>query len=119
MSRTRFRVLLRGWFLVALGPVLNGCGEDVASTPAAAGRVCVDPATGAAFVVETTIFPAVHPGTGKATLVPALYCSKCAAWHAAPPVEQLHRQRGVAHCPRTGTVLTADGPRPNAAAPNP
>lgn len=105
----------RGAVSLLITILVAGCadsGSTAAST--VAETVCVDTQTGAVVVVPTPAqFPAVHPATGSATLMPGLYCPKCATWHAAPPLEQLHRQHGVAHCPKTGVALQLDGPRPH------
>ena len=57
-------------------------------------------------------FPAVHPRTGKRTLMPAMYCPKCAKWHPVPPPEQINRTPQATVCPKTGAALTFDGPWP-------
>lgn len=112
------RVHLLAALIVLLALLLaEGCRQT--ETPAPAAEVfCVDTQTGE-FVVLANVaqFPAVNPATGKATLMPGLYCPKCQSWHAAPPLEQLHRQRGVAYCPKTGAVLASEGPRPSTTSP--
>ena len=59
-------------------------------------------------------FPAIHPITGKPTLVPASYCSKCQQWHPAPPLEGRERNPDVMQCPKKcGTKMTPTGPWPD------
>lgn len=58
--------------------------------------------------------PAIHPRTGKATLVPASYCATCKAWFPSPPIEVRERNPKAAACPK-GHALTVDGPWPEQA----
>ena len=96
--------------------IATGCQPGNSTDSASrSGVVCVDVDTQEVVLLEETIqYPARNPNTGTNTLVPALYCEDCQTWHPAPSMEQLHRQRGVAYCPKTGRVLTADGPLPDA-----
>lgn len=111
----RYLMTLTAAGLVAAGLCsLCGCGRE-ASVATAAGveTVCIDVKTGDVVLVPgRPRFPAVNPASGAATLMPGLYCPQCQAWHRAPPIEELHRQKGVARCPKCKGPLVADGPRP-------
>ncbi len=75
--------------------------------------VYVDTASGGALAMDIAgEFPAIHPRTGKRTLMPALYCPKCGKWHPVPPPDQINRTARAAQCPKTGEPLTPDGPWP-------
>jgi hypothetical protein len=92
--------------------LLAGCGGESAAE-AVLETVCVDTKSRQIVLVSgVDQFPAVNSETGRPTLMPGMYCPKCQTWHVAPPVEQLQRQKGVAHCPKSGTALVLDGPRP-------
>lgn len=57
-------------------------------------------------------FPAVHPATGKATLMPAMHCGKCDAWHPVPTPDQIVMQGSPLVCPKCKGGLRPDGPFP-------
>jgi hypothetical protein len=57
-------------------------------------------------------FPAVHPATGKATLMPAMHCGKCDAWHPVPTPDQIVMQGSPLVCPKCKGALRPDGPFP-------
>lgn len=59
----------------------------------------------------TTTTPALHPKTGRATLVPASYCAVCKVWYPSPSIELRQRNPKAALCPK-GHPLTLDGPWP-------
>lgn len=93
--------------------LLSGCG-GAHDTAANSKTLCIDVRTGELAVVQGGAhFPAVHAATGEKSLMPALYCAKCAKWFPAPSVEQLHRQQGQARCPKGGHPLTSEGPWPS------
>lgn len=97
---------------VALGGmmILVGCGGSQDAAPlavyfdSASKQTVVFPASGQ--------YPAVHPETGQPTLMPAMHCPQCAAWHPVPPPEQLNRAAASARCPRCKSPLQIDGPLP-------
>lgn len=43
--------------------------------------------------------PAINPATGRATLIPALYCHECRKWRAAPPEAMRERMPTGPLCP--------------------
>ncbi|MBL8849436.1 MAG: hypothetical protein JNG89_07120 [Planctomycetaceae bacterium] len=94
--------------------MLSGCGGDsVAESPVAVQQVYFDVQSKRAVVAEaSTETPAVHPETGRRTLMPALYCTQCAAWRAAPPLQELQRNPQARLCPKCKGPLAADGPLP-------
>lgn len=75
--------------------------------------VFVDTVTGKAFPGQPTEeLPAIHPQTGKRTLMPGLYCAKCQAWYPSPPLEVRQREPKSLRCPKTGELMTPHGPPP-------
>lgn len=94
---------------------LVGCGRSTeVATDATPRAVYVDTTTMQAVVSDlVTDPPAVNPATGKRTLMPALYCPTCRAWHPVPPPDQINRAAGASTCRKTGAALTADGPWPD------
>ncbi|MFV0445429.1 MAG: hypothetical protein ACK5Q5_17765, partial [Planctomycetaceae bacterium] len=97
----------------ALATLVVGCNSGDVVDPGAKETVCIDTKSKEVVVVTgLTSVPETNSQTGTKTLVPAMYCDKCKTWHATPPVEQLQRQHGVAHCPKSGVALTIDGPLP-------
>lgn len=103
----------RGWrcgLLLCVVGALWGCGGDVERQPPAV--VFVDRETGRTFSGPARPTPAVDPATGRATLMPGLFCPQCGRWYAAPPWEQLQRMPGGFRCPRHGAPLEPFGPVP-------
>lgn len=98
--------------VLAVGAMLPlvGCGDPQDAAPpavyfdTASKQTVVFPASGQ--------YPAIHPETGQPTLMPAMHCPQCAAWHPAPPPEQLNRAAASARCPRCKSPLRVDGPLP-------
>ena len=89
-----------------------GCGSEVVSDPRSNRMVYYDRDTKQPVVenISRTV-PAIHPKTGKATLVPASYCPECRKWFPSPPIEVRERNPQAAVCPQ-GHRLTLDGPWP-------
>jgi hypothetical protein len=54
--------------------------------------------------------PVMNPKLGRATLVQALYCSRCRGWHRMPPPEARHLMPGGPVCPKTRAPLVETGP---------
>lgn len=97
------------------GVTFAGCGGSETETDTKAGKmVYVDTKTAEAFVGNVTGTPAVHPQTGDRTLMAALYCPKCATWHAVPPLDEINQIPNATRCPKTRVPLTVDGPWPDA-----
>jgi hypothetical protein len=96
--------------IVALLIVSSGCGEaPPAETPT---MVYYDTETKGPVVAEPSErIPAIHPETGRATLVPAAYCEACDAWHPTPPLEEIQRNPKALSCPKTGQKLSFTGPK--------
>lgn len=97
------------WLLICLG-----CGGSPTPVDPRLGKmVYIDQETRLAVVDNvSTQTPAIHPGTGRATLVPASYCKTCQKWLPAPPIEVRERNPAAGKCPKSGDVLTLDGPWP-------
>ncbi len=103
---------IHAWSFALLTLCIFGC-EQPATEPAP--RIVVfDTASKRPVVIEAVNqFPAIHPDTGRPTLMPALYCAKCAAWHLVPPLEELARSKQPAVCVKCKSTLTIDGPLPS------
>lgn len=93
---------------------LAGCGRSANDDSSPLGlMVYVDLETKAPVVqLGTEEVPAVHPETGRRTLMPGLYCPKCERWHPTPPFDTLQRTPGAGRCPEHDLPLTSDGPWP-------
>lgn len=90
-----------------------GCSAGQAPVPAQV--VMFDTATKQPYITHAADqYPAVHPGTGKPTLMPALYCPKCERWHVAPPPEEISRRKQPVTCSKCKGNLVPDGPLPSA-----
>ena len=74
--------------------------------------VFVDPGSGKAFLIRAKTTPETNPDTGKQTLVPGLYCEKCAAWKPVGSMERLQTGQAMRKCPIHKIALTAEGPLP-------
>lgn len=103
--------------LLLLAAAMGGCGGNSAATSEApAQQVYFDSATKQPIAAKASMdTPAVHPTTGRRTLMPALYCTQCKTWRAAPPLQELQRNPEARKCPKCKGALTADGPLPAAA----
>ena len=105
------------WLLMlALGTACCSCQQNDPPPAEPVTIVLADTRSKALFTApaETTL-PAVHPQTGKPTLVRAWYCPKCQTWYPVPPAEVLQRNPKSGKCPKTGTTLQAKGPLPTGA----
>jgi hypothetical protein len=92
--------------------VTLGCGSAPPPDPRANRMVYYDRATKTPVVSDISgEIPAIHPQTGKPTLVPASYCPQCQKWFPSPPIEVRQRNPKAAICSK-GHSLTQDGPWP-------
>ena len=92
---------------------LSGCGESVPAEAAngeSTAFICRE--TNEVFAADKLASKTANPKTGRATLVPALYCRRCEKWYPAPPLETLQRKPGAALCPKTGEPMSMSGPLP-------
>jgi hypothetical protein len=98
----------------ALGISLLGCGGSAeVATDEVSQAVYVDTKTMQAVVCDIVDEPpALNPKTGQRTLMPALFCPTCQAWHPVPPADQINRVPGATTCRKTGAALTTEGPWP-------
>jgi hypothetical protein len=88
-----------------------GCGS-APPDPKANRMVYYDRETRKAVVSNISQeMPAIHPQTGKPTLVPSSYCPQCQQWFPSPPIEVRQRNPEAAICPK-GHALTQNGPWP-------
>ncbi|MFQ5731121.1 MAG: hypothetical protein ACE5KM_04095 [Planctomycetaceae bacterium] len=91
--------------------VICGCAASESSKTQKTA-VYFDRETKAIVVAAVQPTPAVHPRTGRRTLVRALYCAKCRKWKAVPPDAVRNGHPRNHKCPKHGCALTADGPLP-------
>jgi hypothetical protein len=123
MTASNARCLLPTWMsggkaatfgVALLCGLVAGCGsDDPGNHGVPESIVYVDLETRRALVgPQSHEAPAIHPVTGRRTLMPGLYCPECQRWHPAPPFDTLQRIAGAAMCRQHGTPLTLDGPRP-------
>lgn len=54
--------------------------------------------------------PAVHPQTGQATLLRALYCERCGKWLPVPPADVYRGNPLSYQCPDHEAALSSTGP---------
>lgn len=71
--------------------------------------VCTE--TDEAFLAGVQQTPALHPKTGKRSLMLGMYCSGCKKWRPAPPMDVLQHSPGSAACPIHKTSMNFDGPK--------
>lgn len=97
----------------------SSCGTSTpVEDPHVGQMVYIDTATGTPFAANISReTPAIHPDTGKRTLVPALYCATCKQWYPAPPLEVLQRNPAAGKCPKGHGKLATEGPWPESAGP--
>jgi len=89
-----------------------GCNTSRDETPPAQS-VYIDLPTKQVVVANaTTAYPAIHPATGVATLMPAMYCQSCAAWRQVPMPDQINHLSGPLVCIKCKRGLSIDGPVP-------
>ena len=87
-------------------------GSTVVAESQLQEMVFVDTESGKAFLLRAKASPATNPETGKQTLVPGLYCEKCAAWKAVGSMERLQTGGAMRKCPTHKIPLLAEGPMP-------
>ena len=103
--------------LLSLGVIALplGCDSGTAD-PGPTRAVYFDMATKRVLVADVTSqYPAVHPETGQATLMPAMYCEVCQEWRQVPPPDQWNRGPMPLLCPKDKTPLVPTGPLPEEA----
>lgn len=101
---------------MSVAVLLSACTPSApVEDPHAGQMVYIDTATDAPIAANISReTPAIHPDTGKRTLVPALYCATCQKWYPAPPLEVLQRNPAAAQCPKMHGKLSTEGPWPDA-----
>ncbi|REK25395.1 MAG: hypothetical protein DWQ41_12205 [Planctomycetota bacterium] len=93
---------------------LAGCAGGRDAAEQANQIVYIDGETQSTIVADVTDdLPAVHPQTGRRTLMPGLYCNSCDTWHSSPPIEVLQRNPAARQCPACRSPLTNTGPIAN------
>jgi hypothetical protein len=100
--------------ILALGLSL-GCSPD-GDPPTPRQAVFIDAVTQQVVVAESSAqYPAIHPETGKATLMPAMHCPRCAAWRRVPTPDQLNQAGQALTCAKCKQPLQLEGPLPGTA----
>jgi hypothetical protein len=92
-----------GWRLWQAPPV-----PAAAELPAEVTYVCLE--TGELSRGPRQATPAMNSKLGRATLVQALYCSRCRGWHRMPPAEVRQQMPGGPVCPTTRVPLVETAP---------
>ncbi len=89
-----------------------GCSPD-GDPPAPTRAVFIDAVTKQVVVTAAaTQYPAIHPETGQATLMPAMHCPRCMAWRRVPPPDQLNQRGQALTCAKCKQPLQIEGPLP-------
>ena len=68
--------------------------------------------SGETFPMRAKASPEKHPRTGRLTLMPGLYCTKCGVWRASPPLDVLQQDPSARLCPKDRTPMSVAGPAP-------
>lgn len=79
-----------------------------AKLPAEVTYLCLE--TGELTQRPRQATPAINPKLGRATLMQALYCSRCQGWHRMPPEEVRKTMPGGPVCPTTRVPLVETAP---------
>lgn len=109
-------VLRRG--LPGLCPLLMlalslGCSPE-GEPPAPSQAVFIDAVTKQVVVAAASAqYPAIHPETGQATLMPAMHCPRCVIWRQVPPPDQLNQSGRALTCAKCKQPLQLEGPLPD------
>lgn len=89
-----------------------GCSPD-GDPPAPPRAVFIDAVTKQVVVTAAAAqYPAIHPETGQATLMPAMHCPRCVAWRRVPPPDQLNQAGQALTCAKCKQPLQMEGPLP-------
>jgi hypothetical protein len=64
------------------------------------------------FYTSLPLTDMLHPGTGRATLAPAVYCPQCAVWQPAPPAERRYGNPQGLLCPKCKSPRSFTGDLP-------
>jgi hypothetical protein len=92
------------WQLIGCSPAENGPQESASNVV----YLCRE--TKQIVQAPPQKVPAVHPGTGRATLFRALYCPECKIWRAVPPPDVFAGNPLTYRCPKHQKPMTVDGP---------
>lgn len=99
--------------LVIASLMIAGCNGESPVASRELPAVYVDVETGQPVTAPASrSAPVVNPATGRRTLMPALYCARCARWRAVPPLDEFQRSPQARRCAQCQSALTDDGPRP-------
>ncbi len=106
------RAICRPLMLLMLAMPL-GCSPD-GDPPAPTRAVFIDAVTKQVVVTAAAAqYPALHPETGQATLMPAMHCPRCVAWRRVPPPDQLNQAGQALTCAKCKQPLQIEGPLPS------
>lgn len=98
------------FIVFGIGPAIFGCSER--SIPIQQAVFFDIDAKQAVAFPAVTQYPAIHPVTGKASLMPAMYCSNCSVWRQVPLPEQINRTKQTITCVKCKSKLEIQGPFP-------
>lgn len=64
------------------------------------------------FFSSLPLSEALHPETGRATLVAAVYCPECETWQPGPPIERRYGNSESLDCPKCRSLRSFTGDLP-------
>ena len=95
---------------VASAALFGGRGDSELEDPARQKVVYVCTETGKVVTAPAGPVPGNNAETGRATLMPGLYCEKCKKWYASAPFEVAQRNPASRNCPKHRTPMRPNGP---------
>lgn len=114
MRDYRLWLALAGLLLAGrlLYPVLAGDRSAPVRDDERQMMVFVCQETGEAFALRASNTIETNPKTGKATLLPGLYCDECTKWRISPPLDVLQQNPSARNCPVHKIPMNSNGPSP-------
>ncbi len=103
-------IVAGGWLISLQLQSADSSSPVLAEELATAVFVCRE--SGEIFVGKVRTTPAVHPKTGRPTLMPGLYAPDQQKWVAGPSFEELQRSTPEMKSAKTKTPLLREGPIP-------
>lgn len=68
--------------------------------------------SGETFLLRAKACPEPNPKTGRATLMPGLYCPKCEKWRPSASLAVLQQNPAARLCPQHRMAMSTTGPVP-------
>ncbi len=98
------------WTLVGCISLLSGCGGESSAETTENNIPYLCTETNKLVYSHEQTTPAIHPETGRATLVRALYCPKCKHWRPVPPTDAYPGNPLTFPCPKHRSAMLPDKP---------